>query len=72
WAAGAPLLAIRTLLGLEPSDHLVVDPVLPRGIRRLEVKGVLGRWGRADAAGERADAVPVEKLLEEWFAVRPE
>jgi glycogen debranching enzyme len=73
WAAGAPLLAIRTLLGLEPvGDHLAVDPVLPRSIRRLEVRGVLGRWGRADAVGERADARPVEDIVREWLAARPE
>jgi glycogen debranching enzyme len=73
WAAGAPLLAIHTLLGLEPvGDHLAVEPVLPKVIRRLEVKGVLGRWGRADAAGERPDARPVEDVVRGWFAARPE
>ena len=30
WSTGAPLLLLRTMLGLEPvGDHLVVDPVLP-------------------------------------------
>jgi glycogen debranching enzyme len=73
WAAGAPLLAIRTLLGLEPEgDHLAVDPVLPKVIRRLEVRGVLGRWGRADAAAERTDARPTEDVIREWLAARPE
>jgi glycogen debranching enzyme len=73
WAAGAPLLAIRTLLGLEPAgDHLLVAPVLPAAIRRLEVRGVLGRWGRADAAGARPDARPVEDVFREWLAARPE
>jgi glycogen debranching enzyme len=73
WAAGAPLLAIRTLLGLEPQgDQLTVRPVLPDSIRRLEVRGILGRWGRADAVGERTDARPVEELVRDWFAARPE
>jgi glycogen debranching enzyme len=73
WAAGAPLLAITTLLGLEPQgDHLAVDPVLPPVIRRLEVRGVLGRWGRADARGERTDARTVEDVVRAWFAARPE
>jgi glycogen debranching enzyme len=73
WAAGAPLLAIRTLLGLEPAgDHLAVDPVLPPVIRRLEVWGVLGRWGRADARAERSDAILVEEVVREWFGARPE
>jgi glycogen debranching enzyme len=72
WAAGAPLLAIRTLLGLEPAgDHLTVDPVLPGTIRRVEVRGILGRWGRADARAERPDARPVDDIVREWLAARP-
>ena len=32
WSTGAPLLFLRTMLGLEPvGDHLVVDPVCPKG-----------------------------------------
>jgi glycogen debranching enzyme len=50
WATGAPLLLLRTMLGLEPSgDHLVVDPSLPLGIGHLEVLDIPGRWGRVDA-----------------------
>ena len=31
WSTGAPLLLLRTMLGLEPiGDHLIVDPALPR------------------------------------------
>ena len=34
WSTGAPLLLLRTMLGLEPiGDHLVVDPALPDGDR---------------------------------------
>ena len=34
WSTGAPLLLLRTMLGLEPvGDHLVVDPALPDGGR---------------------------------------
>ena len=30
WSTGAPLLFLRTMLGLEPiGDHLIVDPALP-------------------------------------------
>jgi glycogen debranching enzyme len=73
WSAGAPLLAIRTLLGLEPvGDHLATDPVLPPVIRRLEVRGVLGRWGRADASGERSDARAVDDIVRDWLGARPE
>jgi glycogen debranching enzyme len=52
WSTGAPLLLIRTMLGLEPlGEHLVVDPALPLEIGRLELLDVPGRWGRIDAFG---------------------
>jgi glycogen debranching enzyme len=52
WSTGAPLLFLRTMLGLEPvGKHLVVDPALPVGIGRLELLGIPGRWGRRDAFG---------------------
>jgi len=41
WATGAPLLFIRTVLGLEPSTHgLAIDPWLPEEIAVLELYGV--------------------------------
>ena len=52
WSTGTPLLLLRTMLGLEPvGDHLIVDPALPRGIGRLELLDIPGRWGRIDAFG---------------------
>jgi glycogen debranching enzyme len=52
WAAGTPLLLLRVLLGMEPvQGRLLVDPALPGAIQRLELLGVPGRWGRADAIG---------------------
>lgn len=52
WSTGAPLLLLRTMLGLEPvDDHLVVDPALPLGIGHLELLDIPGRWGRIDAFG---------------------
>jgi glycogen debranching enzyme len=55
WSTGAPLLLLRTLLGLEPlGDHLVIDPALPAGIGRLEVHDIPGRWGKIDAFGRGA------------------
>ena len=52
WSTGTPLLLLRTMLGLEPTgDHLIVDPALPRGIGRLELLDIPGRWGRIDAFG---------------------
>ncbi len=52
WSTGAPLLLIRTMLGLEPvGDHLIVDPVLPAEIEHLELLDIPGRWGKIDAFG---------------------
>ena len=60
WSTGAPLLLLRTMLGLEPvGEHLVVDPALPRSIGRLELLDIPGRWGRMDAFGR--GRVDVEK-----------
>jgi glycogen debranching enzyme len=52
WSTGAPLLLLRTMLGLEPTgEHLVVDPALPLRIGHLELLDIPGRWGRIDAFG---------------------
>jgi glycogen debranching enzyme len=52
WATGAPLLLIRTLLGLEPvGNQLMVDPAVPKSIERLELLNIPGRWARTDAMG---------------------
>jgi glycogen debranching enzyme len=52
WATGAPLLLIRTILGLDPRpDRLCADPCLPGGLNVLELHGVPGRWGSADITG---------------------
>ena len=54
WAAGAPLLLIRVMLGLEPAaGGLAVRPYLPAEVNRLIVHGLPGRWGRADAVAVR-------------------
>jgi glycogen debranching enzyme len=51
WASGTPLLLLRTVLGLQPTpDKLeVVDPCLPQRIGFVALRGIPGRWGRADA-----------------------
>jgi glycogen debranching enzyme len=50
WSTGAPLLLLRTMLGLEPiGEHLVVDPALPETIGHLELLDIPGRWGQIDA-----------------------
>jgi glycogen debranching enzyme len=52
WSTGAPLLLLRTMLGLEPiGEHLLVDPVLPATIGHLELLDIPGRWRRMDAFG---------------------
>jgi glycogen debranching enzyme len=54
WAAGTPLLLLRCLLGLSPSDGgLVVDPHVPSRFGGLALRGIPGRWGRADAVEVR-------------------
>ncbi|RKR87958.1 glycogen debranching enzyme [Micromonospora pisi] len=52
WSAGAPMLLIRTMLGLEPQeDGLTVRPAVPASLGRIELLGIPGRWGRIDAFG---------------------
>jgi glycogen debranching enzyme len=49
WAAGAPLLLLRVLLGMRPDgDHLTKDPHVPDRVGQLALRGVPGRWGHAD------------------------
>jgi glycogen debranching enzyme len=58
WSTGAPLLLLRTTLGLEPiGDHLVVDAALPDAIGDLQLLDIPGRWGRVDAFGRGRIAV---------------
>jgi glycogen debranching enzyme len=74
WSTGAPLLLLRTMLGLEPSgDHLLVDPALPSGIGRVEVLDIPGRWGRQDAfARERLELTTPSKRFGRELGVQPE
>jgi glycogen debranching enzyme len=52
WATGTPFLLLRILLGLRPiGDNLLVAPSIPTSIERIELLGIPGRWGRADAFG---------------------
>jgi glycogen debranching enzyme len=57
WAAGAPLLALTTVMGLRPAaGGPETDPHLPEDFGHVTLRGVRGRWGRADveASGRRA------------------
>jgi glycogen debranching enzyme len=66
WSTGAPLLMIRSLLGLEPIDgRLLVDPAIPDSIAGIEVTGIPGRWGHSDAFGRGRLRLPEELRQEE-------
>jgi glycogen debranching enzyme len=50
FSAGAPLMALRTLLGPDPEDgSLCVDPAVPERLGRLALRGVRVRGRRFDA-----------------------
>jgi glycogen debranching enzyme len=52
WSTGAPLLFLRTVLGLETSgENLVVNPAMPKKLGHIELLDIPGRWGRIDAFG---------------------
>jgi glycogen debranching enzyme len=63
WSTGAPLLLLRTMLGLDPiGDRLVVDAALPKSIGHLELLDIPGRWGRVDAFGRgRVETTPTRR-----------
>jgi glycogen debranching enzyme len=49
WAAGAPLLCLRTLLGLEATDgQLHSAPQLPEGFGRISLRGIRVRGRSSD------------------------
>jgi glycogen debranching enzyme len=49
WASGAPLLALRTLLGLDATGgRLRADPHLPASVGRLQLRGVRVHGRRVD------------------------
>jgi glycogen debranching enzyme len=52
WATGAPLLVLRTLLGLDSDGkHMIIDPAIPEPLGRIELLNIPGVWGRMDAFG---------------------
>jgi glycogen debranching enzyme len=62
WSTGAPLLLLRTMLGLEPvDDHLLVDPALPGSIGLLALLDIPGRWGRMDAFARSREVLPTRR-----------
>jgi len=72
WSTGAPLLLLRTMLGLEPvGDLLVVDPALPVGIGHVALLDIPGRWGRVDAFGRGRLSVGEKKALRQSQEAMP-
>ena len=49
WAAGTPLLALRTLLGLDAGATLGCDPALPETLGRTRLEGIQFRGNRVTA-----------------------
>jgi glycogen debranching enzyme len=71
WAAGAPLLAFRVLLGLEPrGDELTSAPALPEWVGALELRDIPGRWGRADVVAARPEALSYRDIYRQLFVER--
>jgi len=73
WATGAPLLFLRTILGLDArGNELHSDPVLPPEIGKLILSGIPGRWGKKDVSASRKDAKAASEILWTWFEERAE
>jgi glycogen debranching enzyme len=71
WAAGAPLLGIRTLLGMEPrGETLTSNPVLPAWIGTLALEDIPGRWGKARVVAEQKNAPSYKQLFDMVVAQR--
>lgn len=71
WAAGVPLSLVTTLLGLEPdipAGRIVIDPVLPPGVRLLEAHDIRFPGGAlsvdVDHRGPRLVSVPAGVVVE--------
>jgi glycogen debranching enzyme len=53
WATGAPFLWFRVALGMKPkAGELVIDPVVPKDLGRVGLKGVHGSGSRWDLWAE--------------------
>lgn len=76
WAAGAPMLGFRTLLGLEPKDGILTSaskPVLPFWMGTLSIENIPGRWGRANVVAKGDDKVlSTKQIYEEILSRRAE
>jgi glycogen debranching enzyme len=67
WAAAAPLLALRTLLRLDPrvpAGRLHVSPIMPPRMRRVEIRGLALGDRRVDlrVEGDHVEASGLDGL----------
>ena len=73
WSTGAPLLLLRTMLGLEPvGEHLVVDPALPsehRTARTARHPGAMGPDRRLRPRARRRREPPAAWAPEDGIAI---
>jgi glycogen debranching enzyme len=77
WAAAAPMLGFRTLLGLEPKGDVLTSaskPVLPFWMGTLTIENIPGRWGRARvvAKGDDSKILSTKQIFEEALSRRTE
>jgi glycogen debranching enzyme len=77
WAAGSPMLGIRTLLGLEPKGDVLTSAaaaVLPPWLGTLTVDGIPGRWGRTKvvAKGDDKAMLSMKQIYDRLLAAREE
>ena len=75
WAAGMPMLGIRTLLGLEPKGEVltaVADPALPYWSGTITLDGIPGRWGKARvvAKGDDREVLTVKDIFRSILTAR--
>ena len=74
WAAAAPMLGFRTLLGLEPKGDILTsatEPVLPFWMGTLSIENIPGRWGRASAIAKGDDKLlSTKQIFEEVLSRR--
>jgi glycogen debranching enzyme len=77
WAAGAPMLGIRTLLGLEPKGEVLTsnkNAVIPPWFGTLTVEDIRGRWGTAtvSAKGDEKTMLSIKQIYERILSARVE
>jgi glycogen debranching enzyme len=75
WAAGAPMLGIRTLMGLEPQGDVLTsasDAVLPAWMSVLTLDGIPGRWGSTSVTvkGDEKATLSMKQIYERILSRR--